>query len=158
MHPNAESIRDFYACFARKDAEGMIAFYDPDVEFSDPVFPHLKGEEAFAMWRMLTSRAKDFELEARDFEASDASGKAHWEARYTFSQTGRQVHNRIDAQFTFRDGKIIRHQDSFDLWAWAGMALGLKGRLLGFLPPVQGSIRKKADAGLRAFMQKQKSP
>jgi ketosteroid isomerase-like protein len=158
MHPNAQSIRDFYACFGRKDAEGMIAFYDRDVEFSDPVFPLLKGEEACSMWRMLAERAKDFELEASDFEASDVSGKAHWEARYTFSLTGRRVHNRIDAQFTFRDGKIIRHQDSFDLWAWAGMALGLKGRLLGWLPPVQRSIRKTADAGLRAYMQKRQNP
>ena len=152
MHPNAQRIHDFYAAFARCDAEGMIVHYAPDVWFSDPVFPDLKGEEAFGMWRMLCSRAKDFSLESSRIEADDTQGQAHWEARYTFSKTGRQVHNRIDARFTFRDGKIIRHEDSFDLWAWAGMALGPKGRLLGWLPPVQASIRKQADAGLRAFM------
>ena len=154
MHPNEQSIQDFYAAFARRDAEGMIACYDREVVFSDPVFPSLKGEEAFAMWRMLTSRAKDLTVEVSGIEADDAAGKAHWDARYTFSQTGRKVLNRIDARFTFRDGKIIRHQDSFDLWRWAGMALGLKGKLLGWARPVQGAIQKQADAGLRAFMKR----
>src|SRR5689334_36845 len=154
MHPNAKIIEDFYAAFGKKDAEGMLAFYDGAVEFSDPVFPRLKGEEAFGMWRMLCERAQDFSLEASGIEANDTSGKAHWEAHYTFSATGRKVHNRIDARFTFKDGKIIRHQDSFDLWAWAGMALGLKGRLLGWTPFVQGAIRKQADAVLSAMLKK----
>lgn len=136
----------------------MIACYARDVEFSDPVFTRLKGEEVFAMWRMLTQRAQDLTIEVSDIEASDVSGKAHWDARYTFSQTGRPVHNRVDAEFTFRDGKIIRHQDRFDLWAWAAMALGLKGRLLGWLPAVQGTIRKNADTRLREYMREQKSP
>lgn len=152
MHPNAKAIQDFYECFSRQDAEGMIAHYAPDVEFSDPVFPNLKGEEAFAMWRMLCKRAQDFSVEASGIEADDRTGKAHWEARYLFSKTGRRVHNRIDATFTFRDGKIVRHRDAFDLWAWASMALGAKGRLLGWLPPVQASIRRNADDGLRAFL------
>ncbi len=152
MHPNATAIRDFYECFSRKDAEGMIAHYAPDVEFSDPVFQDLKGEEVFAMWRMLCKRAQDFSLEASAIEADDTSGRAHWEARYLFSKTGRRIHNRIDASFTFRDGKIVRHRDVFDLWAWASMALGVKGRLIGWLPPVQAAIRREADAGLRAFM------
>lgn len=154
MHPNAESIRDFYAAFGQRDVERMLTFYDREVEFSDPVFTHLKGEEAFAMWRMLCERAKDIRIEASDIEADDTSGKAHWEAYYTFSKTGRLVHNRIDARFTFRNGKIVSHKDSFNLRAWAGMALGPAGRLLGWLPPFQATIRKNADSGLRAYMRK----
>jgi hypothetical protein len=130
----------------------MIAHYDPQVQFSDPVFTSLRGDEVFAMWRMLTGRATDLRIEATGIEADDRSGKAHWDAWYTFSATGRKVLNRIDASFAFRDGKIVRHDDSFDLWRWASMALGLKGKLLGWAPFVQGAIRKQADAGLRAFM------
>ena len=153
-HPNAQAIQEFYAAFARRDAEGMIAHYAPDVRFSDPVFPSLRGEEAFAMWRMLTGRAADLRVEASDIDADDATGRAHWEAWYTFSATGNPVHNRIDARFVFKDGKIVEHADTFDLRKWAGMALGMKGKLLGWLPPVQASIRKQADAGLRAYMKK----
>jgi len=154
VHPNAQTIETFYLCFGRRDAEGMIRCYTPDVRFSDAVFTSLAGEEAFSMWRMLAERAKDLRIEASGIEADDRTGRAHWEAWYTFSQTGHRVHNRIDASFVFRDGKIAEHTDRFDLHAWAGMALGLKGKLLGWLPPVQGTIRRNADAGLRAWMAK----
>lgn len=154
MHDNARTIETFYTSFGKRDAEGMIACYAPDVEFSDPVFPALRGDEARSMWRMLTARASDLRVEATDISADDASGRAHWDAWYTFSQTGQKVHNRIDATFTFRDGKIVRHTDRFDLRAWAGMALGWKGKLLGWAPPVQRAIRANADKGLRAYMAK----
>jgi ketosteroid isomerase-like protein len=156
LHPNAETIETFYTCFGRRDAEGMIACYAPDVVFSDPVFPSLRGEEAFAMWRMLAERAKDLRLEVSGIAGDDATGRAHWEAYYTFSQTGREVHNRIDASFVFREGKITRHTDRFDLHAWAGMALGWKGRLLGWLPWMQGQIRKNGDRGLRTYLAKKR--
>ena len=157
MHANARTIEDFYTCFGRRDAAGMIACYAADVEFSDPVFPRLVGDEARSMWRMLTERAADIRLEVSGIEGDDTSGRAHWEAFYTFSQTGAKVHNRIDASFVFRDGKIVRHADRFDLYAWARMALGLKGKLLGWLPPVQGAIRSNADKGLRAYMAKHRA-
>jgi ketosteroid isomerase-like protein len=155
MHPNAQVIRDFYDAFGRRDAEGMVVHYAEDVEFSDPVFPALRGDEAHGMWRMLTGRAKDLTVVASGIDADETTGQAHWDADYTFSTTGRFVKNRIDARFTFRDGKIVRHVDSFDLWKWSGMALGLPGKLLGWTPMIQGKIRKNADAGLRAFLKKQ---
>jgi ketosteroid isomerase-like protein len=154
MHGNALLLERFYTCFGRRDAEGMVACYAPDAEFSDPVFPLLRGDEVFAMWRMLAGRAADLRIEASAIAADDTTGRAHWEAYYTFSQTGRAVHNRIDASFTFEGGKIARHVDRFDLRAWASMALGLKGRLFGWAPPVQRAIRANADRGLRAFIQK----
>jgi ketosteroid isomerase-like protein len=154
MHANAETIRKFYEHFGNKNAEGMVALYADDVEFSDPVFPALKGDEAKAMWRMLCARAADLRVDASAIEGDETSGKAHWDAHYTFSATGRKVLNRIDATFTFREGKIVKHQDSFDLWAWTRMALGLKGTLLGWSPIVQNAVRKQADKGLRSFMKK----
>jgi ketosteroid isomerase-like protein len=157
LHPNAQTIETFYTCFGKRDAEGMIACYAPDVEFSDPVFPLLRGEEAFAMWRMLAERAKDLRLEVSGIAGDPTTGRAHWEAYYTFSQTGAEVHNRIDASFVFREGKIVRHADRFDLHAWAGMALGWKGRWLGWLPWMQGQIRKNADQGLRAYIAKKRA-
>jgi ketosteroid isomerase-like protein len=154
MHHNAKVIHDFYDAFSRCDAEAMVAHYAEDVEFSDPVFTALRGDEARGMWRMLTARAKDIKIVASAIEADDSSGQAHWDADYTFSTTGRLVHNRVDARFTFRDGKIVRHVDSFDLWKWSGTALGLPGKLFGWSPPLQNKIRKTADAGLRAFLKK----
>ena len=39
------------------------------------------------------------------------TGRAHWEADYTFSSTGRKVHNVIDATFEFEGGLIRAHRD-----------------------------------------------
>ena len=147
----AALLETFYTAFARRDAEAMAACYHPEVEFSDPVFPELRGPEAGDMWRMLCARGKDLEITFRDLRVDGSSGSLHWDAHYTFSATGRRVHNKIDARFDFEDGLIRRHRDSFDLWAWAGQALGLKGRLLGWAPFVQKAIRAQARKGLEAF-------
>jgi SnoaL-like domain len=86
------------------------------------------------MWRMLARRSTDLTLTVRDIAADEQAGKAHWEVIYTFSQTARRVHNKIDAAFRFRDGKIVMHTDTFNLWRWASMALGPRGTLLGWTP------------------------
>ena len=145
-----EIIESFYRAFQRRDAEGMAALYREDVRFSDPAFGPLVGEHARNMWRMLAERAADLELEFSN--VTDTT--AHWEARYTFSQTGRKVHNIIDARFEFKDGKIARHDDVFDFWRWSRQALGVPGLILGWSPMLQNAVRKKALAGLAAFEQK----
>jgi ketosteroid isomerase-like protein len=158
MHPNAALIHRFYDAFAALDAEGMKACYHPDVVFSDPAFGELRGAQAGAMWTMLTGRAKDLEVTASDIEADDQRGRAHWDARYTFGQTGRKVLNRIDAAFEFRDGLIIRHTDTFDFYAWARQALGPAGLLLGWTPVIQNKVRATARAGLAKHMRENGVP
>ena len=154
MHPNAELITRFYTAFQKLDAETMAGCYAPDVHFSDPVFTSLHGAEASDMWRMLAARAKDFSLVFDGVEADEQTGRAHWVATYIFSQTGNTVVNDIQASFIFRDGRIVRHVDRFDLWRWARQALGFKGLLLGWTPLVSGAVRKQAAKGLAAFRAK----
>lgn len=151
MHPHAELIHRFYTAFQARDGEGMAACYHPEVRFSDPVFPELHGAAAGNMWRMLTSRGKDLEVSVSGVEADDTSGKAHWEAWYTFSASGRRVHNVIDASFEFRDGLIVKHTDVFDLWKWTRMALGLPGMALGWSGFLQNKVRDQAAAGLASW-------
>lgn len=100
---------------------------------------------------MLCARGKDLEIRFSAVTADDSEGSAHWDAVYTFSATGRQVHNKIDASFRFADGLIVSHRDRFDLWKWSAMALGLKGSLLGWTPIVRNAIRKQAARSLDRF-------
>ena len=153
MNANEQLITRFYEAFQRKDGATMAACYHADVQFSDPVFTDLRGVKAGAMWKMLTGRAKDLRIEFRDVQANDKSGAAHWEAWYTFS-TGKKVHNIIEAHFEFRDGLIVKHQDSFDLQAWARQALGLAGRILGGTDMLQNKIRATAAKGLQDYLAK----
>jgi ketosteroid isomerase-like protein len=155
MHPNEELIQKFYTAFQARDAAGMCACYHPDVVFSDPVFGRLSADEATAMWHMLCGRAKDLQITFRGVQADATTGKAHWEAQYTFGKKSRPVHNVIDATFVFRENLIIQHDDVFDLWKWTRMALGPTGTLLGWTPWVKSAVKKDARRGLDAFIQKQ---
>jgi len=152
MHPNAELIKTFYIAFQARDSDGMNACYRSDIVFSDPAFGTLRGQEVTSMWQMLCARGKDLTVEFGDIHADDQTGRAHWEAWYTFSKSKRRVHNVIEASFVFQDSKISRHTDRFHLWKWSAMALGPLGTFLGWTPFVQAGIRKEARRGLEAFM------
>jgi len=152
MHPNAELIQKFYVAFGKKDAVTMGTYYDPAASFSDAVFINLQGEQVTAMWQMLCARASDLRIEYSNVQADELTGSAHWEAWYTFASTGYSVHNKIDANFRFKDGKIIQHEDNFDFWNWAGQALGTKGKLLGWTGMVKKRVRAQAVANLRGYL------
>jgi hypothetical protein len=151
MHPNEELIHGFYQAFQKLNGEAMAACYHSDAKFKDEVFTLDSGKGAGDMWRMLCGNAKDLRVEYKDVKADDQSGTAHWEAWYTFSATGRKVHNVIEAKFEFKDGKIFRHHDSFSFWNWSKQALGTSGMLLGWTSFLKGKVQGKAMGGLRKF-------
>ena len=129
-----EIIEKFYTSFENLDAAGMVSCYHDEITFEDPAFGVLKGEHAKNMWRMLcaSQKGKNFRITASGIDFSNQKGKAHWEANYVFSQTGRKVHNIINAEFEFKDGMIFKHTDRFDLYRWSRQALGFKGVMLGW--------------------------
>ncbi len=69
-------------------------------------------------------------------------------SRPTRSATGKHVENRIEAAFAFREGLIVHHVDTFDLWRWLRQALGAQGALFGWLPLVQRTVRAQAAKAL----------
>ena len=160
MHPNQQSIDNFYSAFARLDAGAMAQCYADDASFEDEVFSLRGRREVGGMWRMLcqatqAAGADVWKLQFRDAQADDSSGGAHWDAHYRFSGTGRIVDNSIDARFLFNpQGDIASHRDSFDFWRWARQALGAPGYLLGWTPLLRGKVRAQATANLRKFLAK----
>ena len=158
MLSNHELIQKFYTAFAARNAEQMVDCYHQEIHFSDPVFTHLNGADAGDMWRMLCELGTDLEIEFSELHADQETGRAHWNANYTFSQSNRKIHNSIDAEFEFRDGLIVRHIDRFDLYKWMCMALGLPGRLLGWAPFIQNTLRRKALTGLKQWQKKRAAP
>jgi len=152
MHPNQQLLQDFYTAFNNRDYAVMQQAYHPNATFSDPVFPDLNAVQVKAMWQMLTSSAKDLRVTFSNAQADDQRGSIRWDAWYTFSRTGRSVHNIIHASFQFQDGKIIRHIDDFSFWRWSRQALGTSGLLLGWTPVVQNKVRSTANASLEKFM------
>ena len=151
---NSQVITNFYSAFQNKDWTGMQKCYHTEIQFSDPVFPNLSPKEANAMWHMLLSASTDLTITFNNIVTANGKGSCHWEALYSFSRTGRRVHNKIDASFEFKDGLIIRHQDKFDIWRWSRMALGTSGLLLGWTPFMKRKIQSMAMQNLKKFIEK----
>ncbi len=149
--PNVALIECFYRAFDEGDGKTMAACYAPDVQFSDPVFPDLRGPRAGAMWQLFTEGPGKVRVELLEHQADEQSGTAHWKARYTFTETGRPVVNDIQAKFRFKDGLIVEHRDTFDFYRWARQALGPPGLLLGWTPIVRATVQRKASSMLDKF-------
>jgi ketosteroid isomerase-like protein len=152
MHPNEKLIRTFYDAFERKDYQTMQEAYHSGARFSDLVFQDLSAAEVKAMWKMLVLAAKDLKVSYSEVSADDVQGECRWEALYTFTDTGRKVHNKIRAKFEFRDGKIFRHTDSFNFWRWSRMALGMAGWVSGWSPFLLHAVRTSVRRRLKRFM------
>lgn len=148
---NKALIEKFYQAFQQKDHQTMADCYHNEAYFRDEAF-ELTGSEIGAMWHMLCQRGKDMTLE---FSVTEQDGRvtAHWEPKYHFSQNGNFVHNIIDAEFEFRDGKIIKHIDSFNFWSWSRQALGTPGLLLGWTPFLRKKVSHMAMTNLHKFIQ-----
>ena len=157
MTANTQLIEQFYTAFQKKDYKAMQDCYDDKATFSDPVFQNLNAEQVRAMWEMLCLRGKDLEIKFSDVKAHDAEGSAVWIASYTFSSTGKYVVNHVFARFKFENGKIVEHTDHFNFHKWSGQALGLSGRLLGWMPFVKNKVQKSAMVALNDFILKRKS-
>ncbi|MFK5956678.1 MAG: nuclear transport factor 2 family protein [Planctomycetota bacterium] len=153
MSQHEDLVERFYLAFAARDAGAMATCYHPDVHFRDEVFD-LKGAEASGMWRMLCAKGKDLRMEHSFIRTEGDVVRAHWEAHYTFSASGRQVHNIMEAKFRFADNRIIEHIDQFDFYRWSKQALGAPGLLLGWTPYLRSKVQAKANAQLQAFLKK----
>lgn len=152
MTDNEKCIHAFYSAFKNRDADTMGQYYADDIVFNDPAFGTLNGKEAKAMWKMLCSTGKDLKINFKITHSENDLVKAHWIADYTFSKTGRKVHNEIDAIFTLKDKLIIEHRDSFNLHKWASQALGWKGRLIGGTSYFQKKLNSQTKKLLSRFM------
>jgi ketosteroid isomerase-like protein len=159
MNANERTIEAFYNAFARLDAAAMAECYADDVAFDDEVFTLRGKREVMGMWGMLCAITREkgadvWQLRFSGVHAEGSTGRAHWDAHYRFSATGRIVDNSIDARFEFAsDGRIVRHRDTFSFWNWSRQALGAPGWLLGWSPMLRAKVRAKAGANLRRYME-----
>jgi ketosteroid isomerase-like protein len=167
MSDEMQLIKVFYTCFQQRDWKGMVDCYDPDIFFYDPIFQDQEGPQVRAMWEMLLTNANDLLMTFSDVKLEsgpgepnpnepdslkESYGSCNWVAAYTFSRTGRRIVNKGRTWFTFRGGKIVEHQDYYNLWKWCRQALGIPGILLGWTPFFQNKIRRMAKKNLEKFI------
>lgn len=152
MEDNADLIRKFYTAFTQKDFLTMQSCYHTNAQFGDPVFPNLNSKQVKAMWEMLLTASTDLKVEIKDIKRTGVEGfYVQWEAWYTFTRTGRPVHNKVKSWLFLQDGLIHNHVDEFNLWRWSRQALGLSGWLLGWTPIVSNKVQAIAKSSLEKF-------
>ena len=155
---NKQLIENFYTAFSNGDANGMTNCYDSNVVFEDPAFGRLENGKPAKMWEMLMSKKKtDTKISFSNIEASTNEGKANWIAEYKYGEKNREVINKVNANFKFKDGKIIEHIDTFNLWTWTKQAMGPVGYLLGWTPLIKNKILKTTNKNLDEFIENNKS-
>jgi len=152
---NKQLIENFYTAFTKGDANGMTACYHNDVVFEDPTFGKLENGKPAKMWEMLMSKKKaSTTIVFNNIDADEKTGKANWTATYEFGEKNRKVVNNVSAKFKFKDGKIIEHIDTFDIWKWTKQALGFSGVLLGWSSFMKKKIQKTTNDQLTEFISK----
>lgn len=154
MTPNEALIHQFYTAFQQKDVKTMQNSYDDQAIFNDAVFINLDAQQVRAMWQMLLSRSEDMKMTFGKVKEDGDKVTAYWEAHYTFTATGKKVINKIDAEFEIKDGKIIRHADTFNFHKWARQAFGSGGLLLGWTNVFKEKVRQTAKKKLDEYMLK----
>ena len=152
---NEQTISEFYSSFAKGDYQQMISFYHKQATFQDPAFGKLDHKRVTKMWQMLLSnKSASPRISFTNISAEKDKGSAHWKAIYFYGPKKRKVVNDIQASFTFKEGKIIKHTDDFDIWKWSRQALGPVGYLLGWTPFMKKKIQSLANKKLDDFIEK----
>jgi ketosteroid isomerase-like protein len=153
MHPNEQLINRFYSAFQARDYQTMQSCYAENAVFNDPVFKDLSSYRVKKMWEMFCVSG-NATIVYQGVKADDIHGRANWIATYTFSKTGRKVINNIWAEFTFENGKIKRHHDTFNFYKWSSQALGFTGKLLGWTSFLSKKVQQNALKSLDAYISK----
>jgi ketosteroid isomerase-like protein len=153
VHQNEALLHRFFEALTQHDIDKIVACYDQQIIFSDPIFPILRGQDVVDMWRMLFLRNNDLQIIVNKITADNKGGHAAWQAQYTDTQTRRIVIYSVNTMFAFRDGLIIRQIDRFSFWQWSRQAFGLTGQLFGWSWPMKSLIRKKAMIALLGYQQ-----
>ena len=155
MNSNEKVIKSFYSSFSQRDYKAMQDCYHPDIKFQDVAF-ELEGiKEVGAMWHMLCDREEPIEVILHRKQANDKSGNAKWDANYKFPDktNGREIKNKIESTFEFKDGKIINHKDNCNVWELSKMAFGLPGVFLGWTPLAPKLIQFSLNRKLKNFVE-----
>ena len=154
MNDNEKLLTRFYEAFRASNFREMQKCYHKDIEYNDPFF-RINGKRAQAMWHMLLEKKGNPKTKAfNNVRANDDNGSVSWNARYMFSITKRFIHNEVEAEFVFKDGKIISHKDSFNMYSWCKMAFGFVGIIFGWSFYFQIKLKRMANKRLDSFIKR----
>ena len=123
----------------------------PDAHFNDPVFGDLTGEEAGAMWRMLTGRATTSASSCASTRPTSRPAPRTG-SRATRSPRPACRRQRRAGRVPIRRRADHRAHRPLQLLALVAPGAGPSGTALGWTPLLRRKVGANARAGLDAFM------
>lgn len=118
----------FYGAFASRNTAAMSDFYDPNVQFHDPLFGHLRGSaQVMEMWTSIMPKANPFQISPTVQPSPTNLGggswqvQVHWDAHYGLGQA--LITNHSETTLVIKNGCIVSQQDVWDLNAWTKQAV-----------------------------------
>ena len=128
----------------------MVACYAPDAHVLRSGVPASRRRGRRPRCGGCSARAARISrVVASDIEADDADRpRALGRDVHVFGDRAPRREPRSTRRSRFATAGSSRHVDRFDLWRWLRQALGRKGALLGWLPPVQRAVRAQAAKAL----------
>ena len=128
---NVQAVQDIYAAFGRGDMPAVLEAMADDIEWviqgpSDmPTAGTQRGKQAVLAWFGVLAENLEFQVfEPREFIAQGDKVVALVYLEETNRRTGRKVDQTAAMVWTFRDGKITRHQGFEDTAAIAAACRG----------------------------------
>ena len=143
MHPHEALLRRLFDRLAARDAAGAARCYHPDIFFTNPLYPRLRGPEVQDFWSMAFEALPDLALALDEVAADDDGGHARWHASYTIGTPPRHVATTGRSLFAFRDALVCRHYDHFSYWRWLERVFGAAGAAAGWFGPFRWAVRQR---------------
>ncbi|AVN64236.1 MULTISPECIES: nuclear transport factor 2 family protein [Mesoplasma] len=138
-------LKDFYDAFTKGDFKKMNSLYDESIVFNDPIFKDLNNKQVTTMWKSLLSNKKESKFEV-SYELLNENDYLFvtWTATYLFGPKRRKVTNIVDSRMEVKDGKIIKHTDSFNFKKWAKQSIGGPAFIFGNQKWFKNKVSKAA--------------
>jgi hypothetical protein len=149
MHSHESLVRQLFAALAARRPEDAAACYHPEVFYSEPLHPRLRGESVIDLWRMRLAPGEPYDIRLDEASGGGDGAAARWTVRTRVRGREVEIHGR--SLFAFREGRISRHYDHYSLWRWSAQALGPAGAAFGWLGPVRWALRTRARRALERF-------
>lgn len=155
-HTQTDIPEKLYRALNDRDYKAMWKLYSPKATYSDPAYGQLRGAEIKAMWHQLCSRNTDLEAEVLEVDNIDDRTISYtWKAYYTHAMYNGEIENVIEGEIMLDEkGHIISQHETYSLWKWFSMALGIAGKLLGWRRSMKDNLQRSVRKSLNDFMEK----
>lgn len=129
------------------DLDAIARCYNPFAAYSDPVLGDLGAGSARQAWSLILPLLRSPSWSFSIDDVGLLSSRASTRLTFLFAPTARPVTLDISTVLQVRDGRIVRHDDDFSLFAWS-QGLPFPQRLVARSRSFRRRVNREARGGI----------